>query len=462
MFADISSWIVPNPAAHHCGVAVADLHGDGRWAVLVANLDGPNRLLRWTGQILRDVAPPAFALPEAATLAVAAADLDGDGREEVYVHNCDYPGSGPRPADSLFRLHPDGYWDDLFERPEHAGVRNFWPGRSVAAIDRRGVGRYGFCVASYGKPLRLYEWTPQNTLADLAPSLGLALVSGGRGLLTAALSGDATDLLCINEHGPNWYYRNRGDGSFLECASAVGLDDPREHGRGVAPFDAGGQLGIAWGNWDGPHRLMVPQSDGTWRNAASAGFAFPTRLRNLVVADFDNDGYEEIFLHNHAEPNRLFRLIPPARAGEMPELVMLDPGAAADPAGCGTAAAVLDVDGDGIVELLVACGEQTAQPLRLYKAVAASGRSWLRIRPLTRFLAPARGAVVRAVIDGRVRVRSICGGSGYLGQSEPVAHFGLGHAAHVERVEVVWPDGAAVVLLNPRPNRLITVPYPQG
>jgi hypothetical protein len=45
---------------------------------------------------------------------------------------------------------------------------------------------------------------------------------------------------------------------------------------------------------------------------------------------------------------------------------------------------------------------------------------------------------------------------------EPAAHFGLGHVGKAERVQVTWPDGAAVVLLNPGTNRTVTVPYPRG
>ncbi|MFO0824354.1 MAG: ASPIC/UnbV domain-containing protein [Gemmataceae bacterium] len=84
------------------------------------------------------------------------------------------------------------------------------------------------------------------------------------------------------------------------------------------------------------------------------------------------------------------------------------------------------------------------------------------MRPLTRFGAPARGAVVRAEANGRVRVKGVCGGSGYLCQMEPVAHFGFGPGGRAERVQVTWPDGASVVLLNPGSNRTITVPYPRG
>ncbi|VTS04008.1 CRTAC1 family protein [Gemmata obscuriglobus] len=140
---------------------------------------------------------------------------------------------------------------------------------------------------------------------------------------------------------------------------------------------------------------------------------------------------------------------------------MLDAGAALDPDGYGTGAAVADVDGDGVLELLVSRGEKAAQPLGVFKARAAHP-NWLRVRPLTRFGAPARGAVVRAEYAGRVRVKGICGGSGYLCQMEPVAHFGLGDATAAERVTVTWPDGAGVVLLNPGGNRVLTVPYPRG
>jgi hypothetical protein len=141
---------------------------------------------------------------------------------------------------------------------------------------------------------------------------------------------------------------------------------------------------------------------------------------------------------------------------------MLDPGDALDPEGFGTGAAVCDVDGDGVLELLVARGGRAAQPLGLFKARAAEGNGFLRVKPLTRFGAPARGAVVRAEAGGRVRVKGVCGGSGYQCQMEPVAHFGFGPGGRAERVQVTWPDGAAVVLLNPGANRTVTVPYPRG
>jgi ASPIC and UnbV/FG-GAP-like repeat len=477
MFVDVSGLIALNPPRLHYGVAVADLDGDGRNEFVVAGFGGPNRILRWSAGQLRDVAPPELADADRQAVGLAAGDIDGDGREELYLLNTD-TGSGPkRFADRLFKSHLDGCWEDLFDLPEHTHLRNLGSGRSVAAIDRRGVGRYGFFVANQGRPMRLYELGPNGALADLAQALGLAYTTGGRGLLTLPVFTTHPDIICVNEQGPNFAFQNRGDGTFTDFGDETGLADPLEHGRGIAAFDGGdGEFGLCWGNWDGPHRLMVRRAERSWKDHATPGLAFPSSVRTVIAADFDNDGYDELFFNNIGEANRLFRVLSnpdsprlgeqdghaPAESPSLPEIAMLDPGAALDPDGFGTGAAVCDIDGDGVLELLVARGERGPQPLGIYKARAVEANNWLRVRPLTRFSAPARGAVVRAEAAGRVRVKGICGGSGYLCQMEPVAHFGFGPDTRPERVQVTWPDGSGVVLLNPGVNRTVTVPYPRG
>ncbi len=469
MFQDASGLIAHNPPGFHYGVAVVDFAG--RPAFVVAGFGGPNRVLAWANDRLRDVAPPELADETRQAIAVAAGDLDGDGREEIYVLNTDTFAGPKRHADRLFKRTPGGRWTDLFERPENAGVRNLAAGRSVAVIDRRGVGRYGFFVANYGRPMRLYELGPSGALADLAPALDLARTAGGRGVLALPVFSAHPDLFCVNEQGPNFAFRNRGDGTFQECAERLGLGDASEHARGVTAADCDGEFALCWGNWDGPHRLMVPNPP-AFRDRATPGLAFPSAVRTVIAADFDNDGTDELFFNNLGEPNRVFRLGVSANpdrkvGGELAEvggeldLTMLDAGDALDTDGYGTGAAVCDIDGDGVLELLVARGEKAAQPLALFKAPAPF-TNWLRVRPLTRFGAPARGAVVRAEYGGRVRIKGICAGSGYLCQMEPVAHFGLGELRAVDRVAVTWPDGASVALLNPGGNTTVTVPYPRG
>jgi len=112
-----------------------------------------------------------------------------------------------------------------------------------------------------------------------------------------------------------------------------------------------------------------------------------------------------------------------------------------------------------VLELIVS---HDGQPPAIYKSRASAGNGWLRVRPLTRFGAPARGATVKAFAHGRTLVRTIDGGSGYRCQMEPVAHFGLGRTLQVEWVSVTWPDGAALTLPNPDVNCTYSVPFPRG
>jgi len=456
MFTDVSDRLGHNPSRMHSGVAVADREGDGRFEFLIGGWDGPNRLLRWSGNQLRDVTPPEVADADHPTLGVSAGDVDSDGREELYLLNAANGSLSRRTVDKLLKSCPDSRWDDLLAR--HTGCPlNHTADGGIAAIDRRGVGRYGFFVAGSGNPSRFYELGPGGILADLAVPLGLAATSDCRGALALPMFDLHPDLLSVNQHGPNFVYRNQGDGTFAECAAELGLADSAEHACGVAAFDVGnGALGLCWGNTDGPHRLMIPQADGTWKDRATAALAFPSAIRTIIAADFDNDGHDELFFNTFGEPNRLFRIVADS------QVLMLDAGAALDPDGFGTGAAVCDIDRDGILELLVARGEREPQPLSIYKSREAKGNNWLRVRPLTRFGAPARGAVVRAEAGPRVRIKSICGGCGYLGQMEPVAHFGFGPDLRPERVQITWPDGAGVMLLNPGVNRVVTVPYPRG
>lgn len=444
MFQFQSNILAHNPPGDYGGISIADVDGDGRFEVLVACSNGPNRILKWVGNQLRDVATPMLVDAGRSTLGFAAADIDGDGREELYLLN--------QSADRILQRGADGQWLDLLEhsRPPDAPASC-----GIAAIDRRGVGRYGFFSTHRDRPPRLLELGADGLLSDLAQSVGLHANLAG-GVLAAPLHGGHTDLICANERGANAAYFNLGSGTFEDCAGLWNLTDANECGQGIVALDADGdgRLDLFWGNADGPHRLMIRDSGTAWRDRATPSLAFPSALGSVVVADFDNDGHEELFLNNRGELNRLYRV--------HDSITLLEVGDAAEPEALGSGAAVLDLDGDGVLELIVAHGEPSSEPIAVYKARGTAGNSWLRIRPLTRHGAPARGAAVRASVGGRVLVRVIDGGSGTRCQMEPVAHFGLGRSPQVEWVSVTWPDGASLTMPHPDVNCSYTVPYPRG
>jgi len=453
MFFDYSSLIRPNPAQLHYGAGVIDVDGDGEFEIFVAGYGGPNRVLKWTGQEFLDVASADLADPNRWAIGVAGADINGDGREEIYILNTDTFSGRKRAGDRLF-LWRGQRWFDLFTVEENQPLMNLTAGRSVVAVDRYGTGQYGFFLANYGGPMRLYEFA-DGQLADVASAAGLAYITGGRGLIALPLISDRMDIFAGNEMGPNFLFINQGDGTFTECAAQWGIDDPYEHVRGIAVLDADhdGALGLTYGNWEGNHRLFV-RNNGQFSDAAPLALARPSRVRTVIAADFDNDGYEEIFFNNIGQPNRLF-------AWRDAQWQAVDIGDAAEANGMGTGAAIGDFDDDGRLELFITHGESGQQPLSYYKT-ADQGHCWLRVLPLTTAGAPARGAIVKVQAGGRQQIRAVDAGSGYLCQMEPVAHFGLGTLNQVDEVTVIWPDGRQANVAVDEVDTTIRVPHPDA
>ncbi|ACJ00831.1 CRTAC1 family protein [Rhodospirillum centenum] len=447
MFIACSNLIARNPAGHAQGLAVADVDGDGRDEILVAGQ--PNRVLKWDGHGLADMADPVLADPERRAVAIACADLDGDGREEVYVLNGE-PATGAAPAaDRLFAWF-GSRWIDLCALPENLGAANRDGGRALAVLDRSGEGRYGVLVAGREGALRLYELDRRGRLHDMAEEAGLDVPVAATCLLAAPLFGEAPDVV-VGGTGPNLLFRNLGDGGFEEIGGSHGVADPGFAARAAALLDSDGDglLDLVVANGDGPHRLFQRRAGGGFADIAPPELAEPGRVRTVIAADFDNDGHEELLVTVQGGPNRLF-------AWRDERWTRIDPGDAAAPHG--TAAVVADLDGDGQLELLLGPGGAGPHPLSLFLA-EPRGHHWLRVRPLTRMGAPARGAVVRLTAGGRTQIRVIDGGGTFC-QREPVAHFGLGAATRVERLEVRWPDGAVVRIDQPQTCRMLTLRHP--
>ncbi|SFR46608.1 Repeat domain-containing protein [Halogeometricum rufum] len=423
--------------------------------VFVGGYGTDNRLLApdGTGSVA-DVTPEALADPHGHAFGVVAADVDADGTEELYVHNSDAYGGIATETDRLFDWTARG-WRDVFTLPVNAGRENVRAGRSVAAVDRLGTGRYGLLLACYGAPMRFYELGDDDEVTDMAEEVGVDFLTGGRSLVVGPIVTDRTDVFVGNERGPNYLLRNER-GHFTDVAAEFGLDAPSEHARGVALVDpdGDGRFDLAVGNWEEPNRIYERRGDG-FVDVAPAAWREPTRTRTVLAADFDNDGTCELFANAMGAPNQLLR----HRDGEW---TVGDPGAAREPRGLGTGATVCDVDGDGTLELLVVHGELGSQPLSLY--AAPTENEWLRVRPVTEYGAPARNAVVTLRTDRGAQTRLVCGGSGYLCQIEPVAHFGLGGdtapLATPREVTVRWPDGRVRTVETPASETELTVHHP--
>ncbi|XP_051507729.1 cartilage acidic protein 1-like [Myxocyprinus asiaticus] len=500
MFASVTHSIFPpdyenNPTQLNYGVAVTDVDGDGDLEMFVSGYNGPNLVLKYDKIKKRLVniavdnrSSPYYALRDrhGNAIGVTACDIDGDGREEIYVLNTNNAFSGRATyTDKLFKFRNSRFEDLLNDEiNEHRDVANRVAGRSVACVDRKGTGRYSIYIANYASgtvgPHALIEMDESSSdpsrgivaLSNVAEQAGVNKLTGGRGVVVGPiLSQTLPDIFCDNEYSPNFLFRNNGDGTFTDMAPQAGVDDPMQHGRGVAlaDFNRDGKTDIVYGNWNGPHRLFLQLGNNRkqrFKDIASQKFSMPSPVRTVIAADFDNDNELEVFFNNIAyrgpSANRLFRVS--RREHGDPQIEELNVGEAAEPEGRGTGAAVTDFDGDGLLDLLVTHGESAAQPISLYRVTQGSSNKWLRVIPRTQFGAFARGAkVIVYTKRNGPHTRIIDGGSGYLCEMEPVAHFGLGKDVATS-VEVFWPDGRSVARpLEPSDmNRVMEIHYPEN
>ena len=432
-FKNITNLIENNTDRLSYGVSVADINNDNNFEFIVAGFRYPNLALGFRDGVLKNLINNSiFSDEKRSTIGVASCDIDQDGIEETYFLNTDTYSGEKKYSDRLLNFNKEII--DLFELPKNQENLNLTAGRSVVCVDRKGDGKYGFYVANYGGPTRFYELN-NDLIRDIAPDLKIDKITGGRAVVAGHILGNKMDIFAANERGPNFLYFNDKD-KFYNVSTEYNTDDVLQNGRGttLSDFLYRGSLDIINGNWEGFHRIFV-NNETTFNDMASKDFRVPSRIRTIISADFDNDGYDEIFMNNIGEPNKLFKIL------ENGKITQIKISNALEKNGLGTGAAVADIDNDGILELLISHGESGPQPLSLFKS-NIKNKKFLRIAPKTTYGAPARGATVILVTNKRKHAKTIDAGSGYLCQMEPVAHYGFRKNEIIKNVIIKWTDGS--------------------
>jgi len=453
-FEDATHLLVGNEPSRSYGVTAFDIDDDGACEILVCSADAPNQILklRPDGRF-HDVAPAEFAAPTRSSLCAVVGDFLGTGTPTVYVVNSD-SFSGLKRQDDLVLVRRSTagsppQFQNLAERFP-AVLGNPYAARSVVAFDRLGVGRHGFFVVNHGAPSLLFEFDPLTfEPMECAATLGLRTTGEGRcGLAQPIVSETSLDVFVGNESGANCLFARTRQGQYRDVAVDVGLafSDDDIRGAAVADFDGNGHLDVALCHWDGPTLFLFQKRLAEFHDRTPFFARTGIRARGIVVADFDNDGCDEVFVTVSGGANRLFRYL------GFDAWEDVDLGDLAFDTFEGTGCAVGDFNGDGFLDLYLSNGEKRAQ-VNLLLLSRPNSNAWLRIQPLTRQGFPALGARVRltfragAPLPGsgrRTLTKVVCSGQGYLCQMEPVAHFGLGEAMaeHVESIEIIWPgDG---------------------
>ena len=138
---------------------------------------------------------------------------------------------------------------------------------------------------------------------DIAAELKIDKVDGGRGSAWGDYDADGDlDIVAVGTYQPHALFRNNGDSTFTNVAEQAGVADPRGGwGSLFADYDNDGypDLYITRGGWSGAaeNTLYRNNGDGTFTDVTdAAGVADPQSSFCAAWADYDNDGYLDLYI----------------------------------------------------------------------------------------------------------------------------------------------------------------------
>ena len=467
------------------GVCVGDIDNDGREDVYVTNF-GPNRLYRAVDKDrFADIAESAGVAVSSWSTGCAFGDYDADGWLDLFVAgyvSLDLANLPPSPARQA-APRPDG------ATPAAGGGMGAAYSAGATVCVYRGEPVMCGPRGLRGAGDHLFRNNRDGTFTDVSREAGVADDKGLYGFGVAWVDFDddrRLDLIVANDSGPNYVYRNRGDGRFDDVSypSGAALDgNGREQahmGIAVGDYDNDGRDDIHITNFADDFNVLYHNHDGATFTDVSfrmgvAAASIPFLGWGTDFLDYDNDGWLDLLVVNghvypqadrmpwntsYAQRALLFRNL----AGKKFEEV----GAAAGP-GLTTprvsrGSAIGDLDNDGGVDVVI--NNLDGGPTLARNVGGGAAGHWLKVRligdPAKKTPRDAIGSVVFVTAGGVRRRGEVASGRGQISQSDLRVHFGLGAQTAVSKLEVRWAGADAVTYTVDRVDTLVTIEQRSG
>ena len=233
-----------------------------------------------------------------------------------YMYMGKYPASVPSKyliAPSVFASKENvGRFTDVAPA---AGLNSFSMAGGVIVDDFENNGLLDIVTSSYDQcePLHYFHNNGDGTFTDRAAQAGLSDQLGGLNLIQTDYNNDGCIDIFVLRGG--WQapmrpslLRNNCDGTFTNVTESAGLAEPIASQTAVwTDIDNDGFLDLFIGNEQGPSRLYHNKGDGTFEDIAhSAGVDRVAFSKGVVSADYDNDGFMDLYVSNLGGENFLY------------------------------------------------------------------------------------------------------------------------------------------------------------
>ena len=505
------------------GLAIGDYDNDGRPDLFVINKVGHNKLFRNLGNwkfedvtAKAGVAGPGDAWSQAATFV----DIDNNGLLDIYIcrfaaPNLLYINQG----DGTFKEMAHSYGLDVVDACNMAAFCDYDRDGLLDVFIQTNL--LDASKSPNGQKNYLFHNNGNGTFTNVTARAGIDGITQGHSAVWWDYDNDGwPDLYVANDFDPpDVLYHNNGDGTFTDTInlvlphmphSSMGSDFGDVNNDGLIDYLA---LDMASSTHEKDQRGMAASRDNN-PNDETQPTASPQLLRNALYLntdtgicqegaflagiaktdwawgprfeDLDNDGRLDLVVVNgtvrdltnrdvlartlktesHAERVRIWMDSPVLADNHfafrnMGDLRFEDVSAAwgLNQKGPSFAAAFADFNGDGNLDLVVSNFQRGVTFLRNdcdtgHRIIVA-----LRGTVSNRY---GVDSLVRIETASGVQVRKLVLVRGYMSNSEPVLHFGLGDDARIDRLTVHWPSGFVQSFRDLGVDRHFTITEPAG
>jgi enediyne biosynthesis protein E4 len=303
------------------------------------------------------------------------------------------------------------------------------------------------------------------------------------------------DLLVTNEGEQNLAFLNNGDGTFADITRnrkpprALALLNPgNANGACIGDIDNDSDMDIFLPTADQANRLVISQfadkGDVRFKDITStSGIGDMGGARGCVMADYDNDGWLDIYVNNGGDSNVLINDVI-----RMPVFVQfyiawepaynklyrnngdntftdVTDGSGAEGFGIGSGVGAADINDDGYPDLFVtnrtyySMGKRVGIEQQNQLLINSGGDNhWVRVALVgTKSNRSGYGARVKLVSGELVQYREHTSAHGYNSANDPRLLFGLGQKASIDYIEVTWPSGIVQKVDGAKPGTTVTI-----